>query len=372
MSLKPKYHFHISILPIIFCVVVIALDIFALITGQISAPLKPKGWSKQSTPENEPLLIDFKTDFKSRIKSALPDESEGLALGYLLGDKSELGDVLKETIAAVGLTHLIVASGTHLGIILKFVRKTFGKLTRLIGLLSALFAVALFVGIIGLTPSALRAGLVAVMSLLAVYFGRDLKPGRLILYTATITILINPSYLINLSWLLSFASFSAILLLAPTLELYFYGSDKKPSFLGSLILASFSATLLTTPLLLFYFGQISFISVLANILISPTLALTMLLTFLTGLIPNPLTAFAAHLLVQYHIRVASFFADQTAFLLTIDKNNALVFLLYIPIATAYLYLRRANQSKLPHNMLQKPLTSKPPPAGKFFVGTLQR
>lgn len=372
MSLKPKYHFHISILPIIFCVAVIALDIFALVTGQISTPTKPKVWNKQTATENEPLLIDFKTDFKSRIKSALPDESEGLALGYLLGDKSELGDTLKETIAAVGLTHLVVASGAHLGIILRFVRKTFGKLTRLVGLLSALAAVALFIGIIGLTPSALRAGLVAAMSLLAVYFGRDLKPGRLILYTAAITILINPTYPTNLSWLLSFASFSAILLLAPALELYFYGPDKKPSFFGSLILASFSATLLTAPLLLFYFGQISFISILANILISPTLALTMFLTFLTGLLPNPLTAFAAHLLVQYHIKVASFFADQTAFILTIDKNNTAVFMLYLPIVAVYLYLRRVNQSKLPHNMPQKPLTSKPPPAERFSVETLQR
>lgn len=349
MLFKPK--FHISILPIIICVVVIACDIFALATGQVAVPAKPKAWAKHSTAENEPLLIDFKTDFKNRIKSALPDESEGLALGYLLGDKSELGDTLKETIATVGLTHLIVASGAHLGIILNFIRKTFGKFTRFVGLLSALIAVALFIGIIGLTPSALRAGLVAVMSLLAVYFGRDLKPSRLVLYAAATTILIDPTYPTNLSWLLSFASFSAILLLAPALELYFYGPDKNPSFLGSLLLASLSATLLTAPLLLFYFGQISFISILANILISPTLAFTMLATFLTGLLPNPLTAFVAHLLVQYHIKVANFFAEQTAFLLTIDKNNSLVFLLYLPIIATYLLLRRANQSKLSRNTI---------------------
>jgi len=343
---------HISILPLVFCFAVIALDVFGLTTGRIPQ-------TKSETAE--PALIDFKTNFKSRIKSALPDESEGLALGYLLGDKSELDSTLKEVIATVGLTHLIVASGAHLGIILKFVRKSFGKLSRRIGLVTGLGAVALFIGVIGLTPSALRAGLVAGISLLATYFGRDLRPGRLILYAAAVTILINPSYPTNLSWLLSFASFMAILLLAPAFAVHFYGPDKKPSTLASLLIASVSATLLTAPILLFYFGQLSLISVLANLLISPTLAITMLMTFLTGLLPNPVTALGAHLFVQYHIKVATFLSEQPVFLINIDKNNTAVFLLYLPIVIAFFYIKRSSRQRRPHNKLRMPEASKPPP-----------
>lgn len=356
---------HISALPIIFCVVIIALDVFAISTGVIKEP-------KTKIKTTEPLLLDFKTGFKERIKSALPDESEGLALGYLLGDKSELNAPLKEIISAVGLTHLIVASGAHLGIILKFTKKSFGKISRAIGLIAALAAVALFIGIIGLTPSALRAGLVATLSLLVTYFGRDLKPGRLILYAATATILINPLYPINLSWLLSFASFSAILILAPELELYFYGPDKKPSTIASLLLASLSATILTAPILLFYFGQISLISVLANLLISPTLAITMLLTFLTGVLPNPATAFLAHLLVQYHINISTILSEQTAFLVNVDKNNPLVFLIYLPVLAGFIYLKRSSRLSLRCSMRQKPLASKTLLAEKSFSESLQK
>lgn len=356
---------HISALPIIFCVAIISLDIFALGTGIIKQP-------KNKENQAESLLIDFKTNFKARIKSALPDESEGLALGYLLGDKSELGTSLKEIIAAVGLTHLIVASGAHLGIILNFTKNSFGKISRLIGLISALAAVGLFVGIIGLTPSALRAGLVAILSLLTTYFGRDLKPGRLILYAATTTILINPLYPINLSWLLSFASFSAILILAPELEIYFYGSDKKPSAFASLLVASLSATLLTAPILLFYFGQISLISILANLLISPTLALTMLFTFLTGLLPNPFTAFLTHFLVQYHINIASYLSEQTVFLVNVDKNNPLVFLIYLPILIGFIYLKRSSRLLLRCNTQQRLVASKSPLAEKSFSECLRK
>lgn len=362
--MTPVKKFHISALPLIFCILILTLDLFALVTGIIKSP------SGQTSAE--PVLINFKTDFKNKIRSALPDESAGLALGYLLGDKSELNAALKETIAAIGLTHLIVASGAHLGIILKFMRRSFGKISRAVGLLASLGAVALFIGIIGLTPSALRAGLVATFSLLASYFGRDLKPGRLILYAATATIFINPTYPTNLSWLLSFASFIAILLLTPTITTYFYGPNKKPSLLASLLLASLSATLLTAPLLLFYFGQISLISILANLLISPTLALTMLLTFLTGLFPNPVTALGAHLLVQYHIKVATFLADQSAFLISTEKNNPLVLLLYLPILLAYLYLRHSSQSELQRSRLQMQVASKPPPALKSSAEFLQK
>ena len=355
---------HISALPIIFCVIIIALDISALSTGLIKKP--------ETTETAEPVLLDFKTDFKKRIKSALPDESEGLALGYLLGDKSELGSTLKETISAVGLTHLIVASGAHLGIILKFTKKSFAKISRLMGLFAGLAAVALFIGVIGLTPSALRAGLVATLSLLTAHFGRDLKPGRLILYSATVTIFINPTYHLNLSWLLSFASFTAILLLAPALELYFYGPKKKPSTLASLLIASLSATLLTAPLTLFYFGQISLISLLANLLISPTLALTMLMTFLTGVLPNPVSALGAHLLVQYHISTASFLAEQTPFLITINKNNPLVFILYLPVLILYCYLKRSFRLSQPHNKRQKLGASAHPRVAKSSASWLQK
>ena len=358
LALKSR-ELHISALPVIFCAIIIALDIFALATGLIKKP--------EETETAEPVLIDFKTDFKQRIKSALPDESEGLALGYLLGDKSELNKTLKETIAAVGLTHLIVASGAHLGIILKFTKKSFAKISRLSGFLAGLTTVVLFIGVIGLTPSALRAGLVATLSLLTAHFGRDLKPGRLILYAATITIFINPVYPLNLSWLLSFTSFTAILLLAPTLEIYFYGPDKKPSTFASLLLASLSATLLTAPLTLFYFGQMSLISLLANLLISPTLALTMLMTFLTGVLPNPVTALGTHLLVQYHINTASFLAEQTPFLITIDKNNPLVFTLYLPILAIYFYLKRSSRLVQPHSKLRRSKASAHPRAAKSSV-----
>lgn len=355
-----KRKLHISVLPIIFCTVIIVIDIFALSTGLIK-----KSKTKQSEV-TEPLLIDFKTDFKERIKSVLPDESEGLALGYLLGDKSELNASLKEIIAAVGLTHLVVASGAHLGIILKFMKKSFGKISRIMGLLSALMAVGLFIGIIGLTPSALRAGLVAILSLFATYFGRDLKPGRLILYVAAITIMINPFYPVELSWLLSFASFSAILILAPEMERYFYGPDKKPGVIAGLLIASISATLLTAPILLFYFGQISLISVLANLLISPTLAVTMLLTFLTGLLPNMVTAFLAHFLVQYHINVATILSEQTALLINIEKNNPWVFLIYVPVLMIFIYFKRSCRLSLRNNTQRKPPTSGNLPAEKSF------
>ena len=67
-------------------------------------------------------------------------------------------------------------------------------------------------------------------------------------------------------------------MLAPKILEFFYG-NQKPNFVVSTILTTISATLTTLPIVLYYFGQISLISVFANLLILPTLPYAMGLTF---------------------------------------------------------------------------------------------
>jgi competence protein ComEC len=147
----------------------------------------------------------------------------------------------------------------------------------------------------------------------------------------------NPFYVTDLAWLLSFLSFSAILVAAPAISKFLYGKDKKLNFVSSTLISSSAAAILTLPVLLFYFGQISLISVFANLLILPTVSIAMGLTFLTGIFALFLPFMAqifgniTTFVLDYQINVANFFAEQKSFLLTIEANNPLVFLLYLPL-----------------------------------------
>lgn len=278
--------------------------------------------------------------FSERIFSVVPEPEVKLGLSYLLGMKSGLPKDLAENLKIVGLTHIVVASGAHLSILVEVAKKLFGKISRFAAVLFSVIFILFFMAMVGWTPSILRAGVMSILNLLTWYVGRKMAPWRIILITAAGTLLINPDFIVNLGWLLSFASFIGIMILGPRMARFFYGR-KKPGMIASTVLATISATLMTLPITLFYFGQISLVSVLANVLILPTLPCAMGLVFFTGVfagvpVISDFVAFFATKLLDFHIFVVELFGGFSQFLVKIDKNQAWVFLLYIIVATPFL------------------------------------
>lgn len=300
-------------------------------------------------PSPGDIFLAVRDWFAGQIKSHLSDEEAALGLGYLLGVRSSLPAGLSETLKIVGLTHIIVASGANLSILIGFSRKVFGKISRFSGFFLSILLVLGYVGIVGLAPSMTRAGLVSILSLLAWYVGREFKPWRLLLIVAALTLLFSPMYLIDLGWLLSFASFAGIMIFGPALTKFFYG-EKQPNFLAATILETLSAGLLCTPILLYFFGTMSLISLAANLLILPTISATMALTFATGVfcfLPPVAELFGklSSLLLEYHLAVINFFGSQTIFLFQMPAYDARVFLLYIPITLPFLAKKLYNMYK---------------------------
>ena len=273
--------------------------------------------------------------FAGRLEDAIPAPEVKLGTSYLLGMKADLPKDLSENLRAVGLAHIVVASGAHLAILVDVAKKIFGRISRFAGLLFSVLFIVLFMAMVGFTPSILRAGIMSILNLSAWYVGRKIAPWRIILLTAAGTLALNPNFITDLGWLLSFASFIGIMILAPKILEFFYG-NQKPNFVASTILTTISATLTTLPIVLYYFGQISLISVFANLLILPTLPYAMGLTFLSGLfvdipIIGGAVSFVTIKLLDFHIFVVELFGSFTPFLIKIPPYQIWVFLLYIPI-----------------------------------------
>jgi competence protein ComEC len=204
--------------------------------------------------------------------------------------------------------------------------------------------------IVGFSPSIMRAGLVSAMSFIAWYTGRKFAPWRIILIVATITLLIEPAFLNNLGWQLSFASFGGIMIIAPLLTKYLYGR-KKPIFFAQTIIATAAATLMTAPISLYHFGALSIVAFVANLIILPTLPYVMGLTFATGIIGGlpvvgSLISLATEFALKIHIAVINFFGSQEIFLIEMPKNQPQVFLLYIPMLAGLLWIRQKQQKMI--------------------------
>ena len=305
-------------------------------------------------PEPISISLRIRNFFAESVRDTIGGREAKLGLAYLLGMRNGLDDETLEMLSLVGLTHIVVASGTHLGIIADFFRKKFGKISRFAGLLFGIICVLFFGQIVGWTASITRAAIVSGLMMAGWYYGRKLGAGRVIMIAMAITLIINPMYVVDIGWLLSFAAFTGIMVLEPMLVEFFYGrvgiehkATKRPGLIAELILASLAATLMCAPILLYYFGSISVVSILANVLILPTIPFAMGMTALAGLVgflPNfflfdwarYIVVKVATLVLDYHLFVMEIFAKQTNLIITMEKYNPLVFLLYIPILMPFI------------------------------------
>lgn len=228
-------------------------------------------------------MLEVRNQFADAIRSVLPDPQAALGIGYILGQKRALPADFEAALLTVGLTHVVVASGYNLTILVRVSRRLFERVSRYTAVMMSGGLILAFIGITGLSPSMSRAGLVAGLSLVAWYYGRTIHPAVLLVVTAAISVLVQPSYLWgDVGWMLSFASFAGVMFLAPLLQAYFYG-DAKPGLVRQILGETFSAQLLTLPLILVTFGVISNVALVANLLVLPLVPLAMLLTFVTGL-----------------------------------------------------------------------------------------
>ncbi|MCR5700068.1 MAG: ComEC/Rec2 family competence protein [Candidatus Saccharibacteria bacterium] len=310
---------------------------FGTYTGYLYKPII----QNLARPDPGDPVLNIRNWFAERIAGRLSEPGNSLGLSYLLGMKTGLPDELNDNLRTVGLVHIVVASGAHLSILVEIARRIFGKLSRFSGLLLSIIFILFFMALVGFTPSIMRAGIMSILTLIAWYVGHKFAPWRIILIVAAATLVINPMFIINLGWLLSFASFAGIMVLGPKLATFFYG-DRQPKFIASVILTTISATLMTLPITLYYFGSISLISVIANLLILPTLPIAMGLTFFTGVLAdvpllNTVISFFTEKLLDFHIGIVNFFATQKSFLIQIDSYQLWVFAFYIPIIILLAY-----------------------------------
>jgi competence protein ComEC len=252
--------------------------------------------------------------FAGRVRQAVPEPEASLGLGYLLGQRRSLPPELGDALKIAGLTHVVVASGYNLTILVRLARRLFEKVSKYMAALSGALMIVAFILVTGLSPSMSRAGLVAGLSLIAWYYGRKFHPLVLLPFAAAVTLLVNPSYGWNdLGWQLSFAAFGGVMIVAPLLQRYFFG-DKEPGTVRQIVGETVSAQIATLPILVIAFGQFSNVAVIANILVLPFVPLAMLLTFIAGLgvLAWPPSAVLvgrpAEMLLSYMVTVAQYFA----------------------------------------------------------------
>lgn len=316
--------------------------------GGFAATMYRAELDRVSRPVPGDVARQVRDGFAGQVRQVVEEPAISLGLGYLLGQRRGLPEDLSLALQAAGLTHIVVASGYNLTILVRIMRRLLVRVSKYLATLAAGSMIIGFIAVTGMSPSMSRAGLVTGLALLAWYYGRRFHPLVLLPFAAAVTLLINPSYgWGDLGWQLSFAAFAGVMIVAPLFQRYFFG-EKKPGTIRQITGETIAAFVVTLPILLVAFGQFSTVAIIANILVLPLVPLAMLLTFLAGVaamtlpVAGNLIGQLVEWLLGYMIWVAQTLANLPWALMEFSLEAWLAGAVYVILGMGCIYMHRAT------------------------------
>jgi len=172
---------------------------------------------------------------------------------------------VKDAFANVGLAHALAASGFQVSLlvgIMLWLTRSLGAGLR-VGLCAG--TLALYIGLTGLEASIMRAGLMGFAVMLATVSERKINPFGSLLLAAVVLLAMNPLWIWDLGFQLSFVATLALLVTVPALM---QRLDWMPVAIASLIAVPLAAYIWTLPLQLHVFGVMSPYSIGLNVITS--------------------------------------------------------------------------------------------------------
>jgi competence protein ComEC len=288
-------------------------------------------------------LFKFKNLFLSRIEYAVPSPENLLLGGLILGERASFGEAMRQKFIDTGTIHIIALSGYNVTIIAEWIIDFFKFLPSVFAFYLGVLGIVLFVVMSGLQATAIRAGIMAILALVARAYGKDYQVGRALVLAGLLMVLFNPYVLVyDVSFQLSFIATVAVIYIAPLMNKYFLWVPEKFG-LRDVVSVTFSAYIFVLPFVIYKMGNLSLVSLPANILILPFIPPTMVLGFFTGfvglfwkILALP-SGFIAYILLHYELWVIEIFSKFPLASLTIpDMHISIMILCYLSFLYFYL------------------------------------
>jgi competence protein ComEC len=219
---------------------------------------------------------------------------------------------IRDYFVQAGLAHAIAASGTQVSMVLALVIALTRRFSKQLQFGFGVGALFLLVGLTGFEASICRAALMGFGTLFALVLSREVKPLGLLLIAATILLLVNPLWIWDLGFQLSFLATLGLVVTAPPLMAKL---DWMPPAIASIVVVPIAASVWVLPLLLYVFSVVSPYSILVNIIAAPLLwilSIGGMVSALAGLIFPPAGSVLAQLLdypAKGLIAIAQYFSQ---------------------------------------------------------------
>ena len=218
-------------------------------------------------------LHQLKEKWKKQIYGAIGEENGTILTAMLLGEKDDMDPEMKEFYQKNGIGHVLAISGLHISFIGLGIYRLI-KRTGIGYILSGLLAVvclSLYVLMIGFSVSVLRAFIMLLFRVGADMSGRVYDMITALMVAAAITVYIQPLYLVDAGFLMSYGAILGIIFMVPTLQRML--KTRRKLFAG--FYASLAIHIMLFPIMLFFYYEFSTYSMFLNLLVIPLMSVVM-------------------------------------------------------------------------------------------------
>jgi competence protein ComEC len=227
-------------------------------------------WIDSKSPALFTKMINGFSDYlNSVLKENLTGSDLAIAQALILGDKSLLDTETKNAFTNTGAMHILAVSGMHIGLILYLFLAVFGLFPSFISKKQATIIIVVFLWIYalitGFSASVIRAVLMFSILALSQMSSKQHDSMNTLFFSAFILLLLNPLYVLDIGFQLSYLAMIGIFLFYPKIEnlIGIKTIGIKELWQGTAL--GFAAQLMTTGISLFYFHQFPNYFVLSNL-----------------------------------------------------------------------------------------------------------
>lgn len=202
------------------------------------------------------------------------NDVSAVAKAFLLGDKTDVTPEVMQNYARSGTMHLLAISGLHVALIYMFIFYALYFLRFLpygykVQIISSLLILILYAMLTGLSPSVCRSSLMISLFQLSKLLQRPQKSLHIIALSAFILLGINPNFLWDVGFQLSYTAVLSMIIFSPYCMKCNRFKNKIAKIYMDTIIVSCIATLGTLPLTLYYFNTFPSLFLVANLALVP-------------------------------------------------------------------------------------------------------
>ncbi|MDR3237873.1 MAG: ComEC/Rec2 family competence protein [Spirochaetia bacterium] len=281
-------------------------------------------------------------------------ETAALVNGLYFNDRHEIDKHTLQKFKMAGVTHVLAASGLHVGIIasLPLLLSAFFLLPGNLGRTAALLLISAYLFIAGAPVSLLRAVLMFAFFIFQRAMFNERNPFNILFWAGAVILLMSPGELYSLGFQLSFGATAAILVFFKNISAAF---SFMPAFFKNSFAITASVNIVTAPIILLTLKEINYNGIIGNIAAVPGITLFMIASLVTVFI-SIFSAAAGEFLGAATDKIYELLGTSIAYISELPghfavSDNMVIPLLAFPCAMGVIALMRFKNRKKIHAAL---------------------